>query len=84
MWRLIGKDIHLLRSTLWTQVGVIVLVVGAALLLREPMISFYALVLLSTYSLLILPLLTIGLMSLHFWRVRKDGGISTPVYEEDE
>lgn len=63
MWRLIGKDIHLLRSTLWTQAGVIVLVVGAALLLREPMISFYALVLLSTYSLLILPLLTIAILT---------------------
>ncbi|MCG0238257.1 MAG: cytochrome b N-terminal domain-containing protein [Firmicutes bacterium] len=38
-----------------------------------------------TLHVLLLPLACIALMAMHFWRVRKDGGISTPIpYEEDE
>ncbi len=36
-----------------------------------------------TLHVIFLPLAVIGLMSLHFWRVRKDGGISTPVLEDE-
>ncbi|MBE3597382.1 MAG: cytochrome b N-terminal domain-containing protein [Limnochordaceae bacterium] len=36
-----------------------------------------------TLHVIFLPLLTIVLMSLHFWRVRKDGNISTPVLEDE-
>lgn len=37
-----------------------------------------------TLHVLLLPLACIALMAIHFWRVRKDGGISTPIpYEED-
>ncbi|MBX6378758.1 MAG: cytochrome b N-terminal domain-containing protein, partial [Clostridia bacterium] len=37
-----------------------------------------------TLHVLFLPLACIVLMSIHFWRVRKDGGISTPVYVDEE
>lgn len=37
-----------------------------------------------TLHVIFLPLATIFLMATHFWRVRKDGNISTPVYEDDE
>lgn len=37
-----------------------------------------------TLHVIFLPLLTIFLVATHFWRVRKDGGVSTPVYEDDE
>lgn len=37
-----------------------------------------------TLHVIFLPLTAIVLMAVHFWRVRKDGGISTPVYEDDE
>lgn len=37
-----------------------------------------------TLHVIFLPLAMILLMSMHFWRVRKDGNISTPVYEDDE
>lgn len=37
-----------------------------------------------TLHVIFLPLATIVLMSMHFWRVRKDGGISTPIYEDEE
>lgn len=37
-----------------------------------------------TAHVLLLPLAAIALMAMHFWRIRKDGGISTPVpYDED-
>lgn len=38
-----------------------------------------------TLHVIFLPLATIALMATHFWRVRKDGGISTPIpYELEE
>lgn len=37
-----------------------------------------------TLHVLLLPLAAIVLMAMHFWRVRKDGGISTPIPYEDE
>jgi len=43
-----------------------------------------------TLHVLFLPLAAIALMAMHFWRVRKDGGISTeipygdPEYDKDE
>lgn len=37
-----------------------------------------------TLHVIFLPLAAILLMATHFWRVRKDGNISTPVYEDDE
>lgn len=37
-----------------------------------------------TLHVLFLPLAAIVLMAMHFWRIRKDGGISTPVYEDGE
>ncbi len=38
-----------------------------------------------TLHVLALPLVCIALMAMHFWRIRKDGGISTPIpYEESE
>lgn len=37
-----------------------------------------------TLHVLFLPLVTILLTATHFWRVRKDGGISTAVYDEDD
>lgn len=37
-----------------------------------------------TLHVLFLPLLTIVLMSMHFWRVRKDGGISSPIYYKED
>lgn len=37
-----------------------------------------------TLHVLLLPLACIVLMAMHFWRIRKDGGISTPIpYDED-
>ncbi|MGQ9780571.1 MAG: ABC-2 transporter permease [Bacillota bacterium] len=63
MWRLIGKDIRLLRSTLLTQLLLVGLVVGATLLLREQTISFFAFVLFGTYSLLIVPLFVITILT---------------------
>lgn len=37
-----------------------------------------------TGHVLLLPLACIALMAMHFWRIRKDGGISTPIpYDED-
>lgn len=36
-----------------------------------------------TLHVIFLPLICIALMSIHFWRVRKDGGISVPV-DDDE
>ena len=41
--------------------------IGPATLLR-----FYVL------HCIVVPLVAVGLMALHFWRVRKDGGISGP------
>jgi quinol-cytochrome oxidoreductase complex cytochrome b subunit len=38
-----------------------------------------------TLHVIFLPLIAIALMATHFWRVRKDGGISTPIpYDEPE
>ncbi|MDI3297816.1 MAG: selenite/tellurite reduction operon b-type cytochrome ExtP [Bacillota bacterium] len=37
-----------------------------------------------TLHVIFLPLALIVGMSIHFWRIRKDGGISTPIYEEEE
>jgi len=37
-----------------------------------------------TLHVIFLPLACILLMATHFWRVRKDGNISTPVYEDDD
>lgn len=37
-----------------------------------------------TLHVIFLPMALILLVSFHFWRVRKDGNISTPVYEDDE
>jgi len=38
-----------------------------------------------TLHVIFLPLAAMLLMGMHFWRVRKDGGISTPIpYDEDE
>ena len=38
-----------------------------------------------TLHVILLPLACISLMAVHFWRIRKDGGISTPIpYDEDE
>ncbi len=37
-----------------------------------------------TLHVIFLPLAAIVLMAVHFWRVRKDGGISTPIHEEDD
>lgn len=37
-----------------------------------------------TLHVIFLPLTAILLMSVHFWRVRKDGNISEPIYEDDE
>ena len=42
--------------------------VGGAAVLR-----FYVL------HCIVLPLATVGLMALHFWRVRKDGGVTRPL-----
>ncbi|HWI53798.1 MAG TPA: selenite/tellurite reduction operon b-type cytochrome ExtP [Symbiobacteriaceae bacterium] len=37
-----------------------------------------------TLHVILLPLACIALMAMHFWRIRKDGGISTPIpYDED-
>ncbi len=37
-----------------------------------------------TLHVILLPLAAIVLMAMHFWRIRKDGGISTPIpYDED-
>jgi quinol-cytochrome oxidoreductase complex cytochrome b subunit len=37
-----------------------------------------------TLHVIFLPLAAIVLMAMHFWRIRKDGGISTPIpYDED-
>lgn len=37
-----------------------------------------------TLHVILLPLACIMLMAMHFWRIRKDGGISTPIpYDED-
>ena len=33
-----------------------------------------------TLHVIFLPLLLIVVVSMHFWRVRKDGNISTPIY----
>lgn len=37
-----------------------------------------------TLHVIFLPLAAILLMSMHFWRVRKDGNISTPIYDDEE
>ena len=38
-----------------------------------------------TLHVILLPLTCIALMAVHFWRIRKDGGISTPIpYDEEE
>ncbi len=37
-----------------------------------------------TLHVIALPLTAILMMAVHFWRVRKDGGISTPVVEDQE
>lgn len=37
-----------------------------------------------TLHVILLPLVAIVVMAVHFWRIRKDGGISTPVREDDE
>lgn len=37
-----------------------------------------------TLHVILLPLACIALMAMHFWRVRKDGGISTPIPYEAE
>jgi len=37
-----------------------------------------------TLHVIFLPMALIVVVSFHFWRVRKDGNISTPVYEDEE
>ncbi len=40
--------------------------------------NFYAL------HVAVLPVLLIGILTYHFWRIRKDGGISRPILQENE
>ena len=53
------------------------LLLGAYDISQPTLIRWY------TLHVIFLPLATIVLMSLHFWRVRKDGNISSPVYEDE-
>ncbi len=45
---------------------------------QEALIRFYVL------HVALLPGITLGLVGLHFWRIRKDGGLAQPNYENDE
>ena len=53
------------------------LLLGAYDISQPTLIRWY------TLHVIFLPLATIVLMSLHFWRVRKDGNISGPVLEDE-
>jgi len=49
------------------------LLLGSEVVGEEALIRFYLL------HVMILPLVLVGLMSIHFWRIRKDGGLARPV-----
>ena len=64
-----------LNITGWFDVGGLqrLLLLGSNEVGEEALIRFYLL------HVMILPLLLVGLLSVHIWRVRKDGGIVRPV-----
>ena len=52
------------------------LLLGASYVGEEALIRFYVL------HVIVLPLLTVALMGVHFWRIRKDGGVSRDITED--
>src|SRR3990170_8967877 len=63
-----------LGITEWVDVGGIqkLLLLGAEEVGEEALIRFYL------FHVMILPLLLVALMTVHFWRIRKDGGLARP------
>jgi quinol-cytochrome oxidoreductase complex cytochrome b subunit len=63
-----------LGITEWFDVGGIqkLLLLGAEEVGEEALIRFYL------FHVMILPLLLVALMTVHFWRIRKDGGLARP------
>ncbi len=68
-----------LGITSWFDVGGMQkrVLLGANHVGQEALIRFYVL------HVMVLPLLTSLLLAVHFWRVRKDGGLTRPAYASD-
>ncbi len=64
-----------LGITQWFDVGGLqrLILLGSEEVGEEALIRFYL------YHVMILPLLLVALMAVHFWRIRKDGGLTRPV-----
>jgi quinol-cytochrome oxidoreductase complex cytochrome b subunit len=69
-----------LGITEWFDVGGLqkLLLLGSEDVGEEALIRFYLL------HVMILPLLLVALMAVHFWRIRKDGGLARPVDADDQ
>jgi quinol-cytochrome oxidoreductase complex cytochrome b subunit len=69
-----------LGITEWFDVGGLqkLLLLGSEEVGEEALIRFYLL------HVMILPLLLVALMAVHFWRIRKDGGLSRPADAEEK
>ena len=68
-----------LGITSWFDIGGMTkqLLLGANHVGQEALIRFYLL------HVIVLPLVTSGLIGLHFWRIRKDGGLTRPKSEDE-
>lgn len=68
-----------LGITSWCDIGGLQknILLGASHVGQEALIRFYLL------HVIILPLGLTGLMGLHFWRIRKDGGLTRPASEDE-
>ncbi len=66
--------------TAWCDIGGMQknLLLGANDVGQEALIRFYLL------HVIVLPLLTTILIGMHFWRIRKDGGLTRPASEDEE
>lgn len=69
-----------LGITEWFDVGGLqkLLLLGSEDVGEEALIRFYL------FHVMILPLLLVALMAVHFWRIRKDGGLSKPVNADEK
>jgi quinol-cytochrome oxidoreductase complex cytochrome b subunit len=68
-----------LGITEWADIGGLQreILLGSDIVGAEALIRFYLL------HVMILPLVLAGLMAVHFWRIRKDGGIARPADADD-
>ena len=68
-----------LGITQWFDVGGLqkLILLGAEEVGEEALIRFYL------FHVMILPLILVALMAVHFWRIRKDGGLARPFDADD-